>query len=232
MTPATTTMHILNRGAGPLRGGGPDEARVPVSLSRVTIAERRLDEIDADDGRPRWQGRPKRDDVAAILASSTWRPRVARAPRQRWKEPARPVTPVAPPPRETSHAPAPLPVRPPRQEAATIGALRVKSAMHNMRVRVVLRACAEAGGITVDDLRGEKRSPKFVRPRHVAAWLLINVVGLSLGEAGRALGGRDHSTALHGRRSVDAVLSRACLAPTDDMPAADFALVVLAAWGP
>ncbi len=228
MTPATTTMHILNRGAGPLRGGGPDEARVPVSLARVTIAERRLDEIDSADGRPRWQGRPKRDDVAAILASSTWRPRVARAPRQRWKEPAQPPAPLV---RETSHAPAPLPVLLPKQETATLGALRGKSAMRNMRVRAVLRACAQAAEIAVDDLCGEKRSPQFVRPRHVAAWMLINVVGLSLGEAGRALGGRDHSTALHGRRSVDAVLSRACLALTDDTRAKDFARVVLAVWG-
>lgn len=229
MTPeATTTMHILNRGAGPLRGGGPDEARVPVSLSRVTIAERRLDEIDADDGRPRWQGRPKHDDAADFVTASTWRPRVARAPRQMWKQAARPP---APPVRETSHAPAPLPVLPPKQETATLGALRVKSTMHTMRVRSVLRACAQAADITVDDLRGEKRSPQFVRPRQVAAWILINVVGLSLGEAGRALGGRDHSTALHGRRAVDAVLSRAGMAPSDDIPAADFARDVLAAWG-
>ena len=47
-------------------------------------------------------------------------------------------------------------------------------------------------------LKGVKRDAQFVRPRHVCMYLLKEDARLSLVEIGNLLGGRDHTTVMHG----------------------------------
>jgi chromosomal replication initiator protein len=61
-------------------------------------------------------------------------------------------------------------------------------------------------GLKTTDVRGEKRKREIVRPRQILMWLLRNESRLTLDEVGRFLGGRDHSTIIHGVEVIDRLL--------------------------
>lgn len=60
-------------------------------------------------------------------------------------------------------------------------------------------------------LRGPKRDAFLVKPRHVAMYLLKKELGLSFVEIGNLLGGRDHTTIMHGVEKVDNMLKESLI---------------------
>jgi chromosomal replication initiator protein len=58
-------------------------------------------------------------------------------------------------------------------------------------------------GITVEQMKSEKRSSKIVFPRQVAIYLSRELTGESLVNIGRSFGGRDHTTIIHACRKID-----------------------------
>jgi chromosomal replication initiator protein len=66
----------------------------------------------------------------------------------------------------------------------------------------VLRAVAETYGLTLDKLLGRDRSSEVVMPRQIAMYLLREESNCSLPQIGVALGGRDHTTVMHGCKKV------------------------------
>ena len=56
--------------------------------------------------------------------------------------------------------------------------------------------------LSPDDLRGPRRDARVVRPRQIAMYLLRDDARLTLPEIGRLLGGRDHTTVLHGHKKT------------------------------
>ncbi len=62
----------------------------------------------------------------------------------------------------------------------------------------IVEAVAKYYGVDPKLLRGKKRDREIVVPRHVAMHLMRQETSMSLVEIGRELGGRDHSTVLHG----------------------------------
>lgn len=69
-----------------------------------------------------------------------------------------------------------------------------------------LRIVSQITRLRQSDIAGPSRTQTVVRARQITAWLLVNRAGKSLPEAGRFLGGRDHTTILHACRRVDAVV--------------------------
>ncbi len=67
----------------------------------------------------------------------------------------------------------------------------------------VLEAVARHYGISVEDLRGKSRQPQVAWARQVAMYLLREETEHSLAQIGMVLGGRDHTTILHGCVKVD-----------------------------
>lgn len=65
----------------------------------------------------------------------------------------------------------------------------------------ILSGVAAASGETLDDLRGPCRARALSRARQVA-YFLGHEQGYPLPRIGRAVGGRDHTTVLHGLRLV------------------------------
>ena len=57
--------------------------------------------------------------------------------------------------------------------------------------------------VSLAELRGRGRSKDIVAPRQVAMFLLREETGLSLVEIGQLLGGRDHSTVMHGVSKIE-----------------------------
>ena len=69
-------------------------------------------------------------------------------------------------------------------------------------VEAVLEATAAYHGLTVDDLIGPRRTKKIARARQQAMYLAREATEASLPQIGAALGGRDHSTIIHGCNKV------------------------------
>jgi chromosomal replication initiator protein len=67
----------------------------------------------------------------------------------------------------------------------------------------ILRAVCAEFDIAEKDLLGRQRKREIVRPRHVAMYLLREQTESSLVEIGRTMGGRDHTTVLHGVERIE-----------------------------
>ncbi len=72
-------------------------------------------------------------------------------------------------------------------------------------VRMIAEASAEFYGVRYREILSGRRNQRLVRARHVAMYLARTLTGRSLPEVGRALG-KDHTTVMHGMRSVDRML--------------------------
>jgi chromosomal replication initiator protein len=76
------------------------------------------------------------------------------------------------------------------------------SQQRRVSVAAVLEEVAEYYRIPIDDLCGKQRDKHIVVPRQVAMYLMREETEASLLEVGQALGGRDHSTVLHGVEKI------------------------------
>lgn len=65
----------------------------------------------------------------------------------------------------------------------------------------ILDRVAEKYGLTVAELKGQGRSPRLAHPRHEAMHEMYAVGLWSTTVVGKFLGGRDHTTVLHGIRA-------------------------------
>ena len=66
----------------------------------------------------------------------------------------------------------------------------------------IISMVAEHFDVTVDDLCGNKRNSKIVTPRQIAMYLCKNMTDTPLDSIGALLGGRDHSTIIHGVQKI------------------------------
>ncbi len=66
----------------------------------------------------------------------------------------------------------------------------------------ILALTAEAYGVTVTDLESPSRRQPLARARQIAMYLCRDLTDLSLPKIGALLGGRDHTTALHGINKI------------------------------
>lgn len=67
----------------------------------------------------------------------------------------------------------------------------------------VISAVCRHFGISVEDLRGSCRKSRLVFARQIAMYMMRQNLGLSLEKVGDTLGGRDHSTVIHGVDKID-----------------------------
>ena len=81
---------------------------------------------------------------------------------------------------------------------AAIGARRVKTSP-----AAVVEAVALHYKIAVAALRGRARSQEIVLPRQVAMFVAREETDASLVDIGRELGGRDHTTVMHGIAKIE-----------------------------
>ena len=70
----------------------------------------------------------------------------------------------------------------------------------------ILSAVAQCTGIPVDALTSKRRERQVAYARHLAMYLLRDVAHQSYAQIGRLLGGRDHTTVLHGFKRISALV--------------------------
>ncbi|MBI2596678.1 chromosomal replication initiator protein DnaA [Candidatus Daviesbacteria bacterium] len=66
----------------------------------------------------------------------------------------------------------------------------------------ILSGICDYFDLPLKDLTGPRRQKELVLPRHIAMYLLSEEVGLTVEKIGGMLGGRDHTTVMHGRDKI------------------------------
>ena len=69
-------------------------------------------------------------------------------------------------------------------------------------IESIQKVVAEHFDIRVADLKGNRKPKNIVQPRMIAMYLCREMTGMSLQEIGDAFGGRDHSTIIHGHKTI------------------------------
>lgn len=96
-----------------------------------------------------------------------------------------------------------------RREAAALRNLTVAPAQSLLAdvaypsLASIIKAVCQFYHVSALDIRCERRTSDVVRPRHVAMYLGKQLTPLSFPTIGRLLGGRDHSTVVHGVRNIE-----------------------------
>lgn len=72
----------------------------------------------------------------------------------------------------------------------------------------ILNVASDYFGISVDELVGRNRSAKIALARQIVMFVMREELGASLPQIGQTLGGRDHSTVIHGCEKIGGELSR------------------------
>jgi chromosomal replication initiator protein len=92
------------------------------------------------------------------------------------------------------------------------GAIPVSDANENkptrrISIQDVLEAVSSHYDIKASSLKGTKRDRPIARPRQIVMYLCKAELGLTLDDIGGALGGRDHTTVMHGVETITNELS-------------------------
>ena len=68
--------------------------------------------------------------------------------------------------------------------------------------KLILQIVAEHFNISTDDIKSTKRSADIAFPRQVYMYLCRDILDISLDQIGETLGGRDHTTVMHGVKKI------------------------------
>ena len=72
----------------------------------------------------------------------------------------------------------------------------------SITIEQIQQAVCDAYGVSLVDLRGDKRPQAIVLPRHIAMYLCRELTDQSLPKIGAKFGGRDHATVMYGVNRV------------------------------
>ena len=77
----------------------------------------------------------------------------------------------------------------------------------SMSPQKLIQTIAQFYGIKHDDIMGKKRDAEIVRPRQIAMYLLREMFGFSYPKIAQTLGGKDHTTIMHGFSKIEREIS-------------------------
>jgi chromosomal replication initiator protein len=76
-------------------------------------------------------------------------------------------------------------------------------AQQNIAIDLVQRVVAEAHSLSIQDLKGKKRTQAITLPRQIAMFLIRELTEYSTTEVGMEFGGRDHTTVMHAVQKIE-----------------------------
>ena len=82
----------------------------------------------------------------------------------------------------------------------------LKASDRKVTVEEIQRKVSEHFNIRLSDMIGPKRLRSFARPRQMAMFLAKQMTSRSLPEIGRRVGGRDHTTVMHGVKRIEELM--------------------------
>lgn len=94
----------------------------------------------------------------------------------------------------------------PENIATFLGQVSKKPAISDYKQ--VLSTICSFFDISLKDLTGPKRQKELVLPRHIAMYILSEDLRLTVEKIGQVLGGRDHTTVMHGRDKMKQLINK------------------------
>ncbi len=82
------------------------------------------------------------------------------------------------------------------------------NAVREVTPQLIINVVSEHFGINSLDIIGQKRSKELVFPRQIVMYLCGTMTTESLQNIGKALGGRDHTTIIHGQKKIASELDK------------------------
>jgi chromosomal replication initiator protein len=73
---------------------------------------------------------------------------------------------------------------------------------HPATVEEIQKVVAEFYGVSIDEMKGKKRTKEAVFPRQVAMYIAREITNASLPSIGKEFGGRDHTTVIHSYEKI------------------------------
>ena len=70
----------------------------------------------------------------------------------------------------------------------------------------ILKEASKYYGVTIKDIKGERRLKTLVLPRQICMYLLRSMLDMGLQSIGELLGNRDHTTIIHGLEKINLML--------------------------
>lgn len=92
---------------------------------------------------------------------------------------------------------------------ATLSGLYMPTSRRGIAVDTILETVAQHFGLGMADLLGKKRQQNIIYPRHIAMYVMRDLLGMSYPEIGREMGGRDHTTVMHAVNKITSERSQA-----------------------
>jgi len=93
------------------------------------------------------------------------------------------------------------------EKTAEILANIITNKKRSITPELIIREVHKYYQIPIEDLLGKKRTKEIVTPRQVTMYLLRHEANISFPEIGREMGGKDHSTIMHGCSKIEADIS-------------------------
>ncbi|AHB40609.1 TPA: chromosomal replication initiator protein DnaA [candidate division WWE3 bacterium] len=93
--------------------------------------------------------------------------------------------------------------------AAALGQNLRNNQKRNVSVNEILKAVCTYYAVKVPDIKGKRRTKDLVIPRQVAMFLMKEMTDTPYMTIGDFLGGRDHTTIMHGVRTIEGEVSKA-----------------------
>jgi len=72
----------------------------------------------------------------------------------------------------------------------------------------IIREIAKYYSTTIEDLLGKKRTKEIVLSRQITMYFLRHETGMSFPDIGKQIGGKDHSTIMHGCKKIESDISQ------------------------
>lgn len=73
--------------------------------------------------------------------------------------------------------------------------------------QLIISSVASYFGITVEDIKGDKRNKKIAYPRQLSMYLIREMTNTKLDDIGDILGGKDHTTIMYGVKKIETSVS-------------------------
>ncbi len=98
---------------------------------------------------------------------------------------------------------------PPTQEhiRKILGQRPTTTTLQNLNPKQVLSTICSYFNIKLSELTGPKRNKELVLPRHMAMHILSEDLKITVEKIGQIMGGRDHTTVMHGRDKIKGLIN-------------------------